>query len=637
MAVSCFPIGYCCAGLRKQNDDHEMDVELTPLKQENLAEPSPRSEAEASTCPRCLQICLVMCGALLLLLVCSVLALAVYLFGVHGTCAIARGDFNAVASQPFGANGVPIQRTLAFPKVEFLHLDPPPNQVSIRKRKDILRIGAQIPRKTASGEWWRGNELGYLVFNPFFWQERGIDPPSIALGSRPSQHAAVRPFLERLFDASSPSVQREVTALIQRFLEERRGAGSLVVLNDLYVMTYQILSRVVLGLNVSFAEGQEFANVQSDLLMYGMATELLPGSFYPLVGHALGMYTLQSKLNEYARRYGEVLEQRFGPELAREDCSPSHNCTVQLASAVLDAMVAAGGASVPQLIGTGLGVLYSKDASSPVPESAGDFDFSAVMEGKEEQFFWEVLRLYPPVVGVPYWEKLAPCEGGGAEAEGRRRLSNETAVAPANESGGAGGPATAHSGERHRLRPSPPPPAPRPTPGPTPAPGPPANRSAPSEAPVAAPADRPESASNRSAGSSATHEGCLDKVWTDLSRSGQLGQWGSGQRVVMSIPSAQKSKKAWGRDHREFVLRPLDTYKANSVGFAEMLVDNDFEGGRHNRVCPGKELALMIGASFFKLMNRSAWVPDTTDIVLQPCQAKYTVSTFKLHPVVSAR
>merc|ERR1712048_1543129 len=68
---------------------------------------------------------------------------------------------------------------------------------SVMRWDDVWAIGAQLPEKEWSGEWWRGNELGYIINNPIFWSESDVDPLTILLGATPSQHAAVRPTIEK--------------------------------------------------------------------------------------------------------------------------------------------------------------------------------------------------------------------------------------------------------------------------------------------------------------------------------------------------------------------------------------------------------------------------------------------------------
>jgi len=86
----------------------------------------------------------------------------------------------------------------------------------------------------------------------------------------------------------------------------------------------------------------------------------------------------------------------------------------------------------------------------------------------------------------------------------------------------------------------------------------------------------------------------------------KVNQYQGGTRVVPNMALAQRDLKVWGPTGNDFVVRPLEDY-AKSVGFAEMAVDNTVAGGRMNRVCPGKTLALTIGTSFFKAFDKASW------------------------------
>merc|ERR1740121_1097743 len=126
----------------------------------------------------------------------------------------------------------------------------------------------------------------------------------------------------------------------------------------------------------------------------------MPGELYGIAGYKDLAGSVANKVLQYEKR----LEIRFGRTLAGESCFPSPNCTRQLASAIWDSLYAAGGASLPAGLAAGLAVLYSSGNTNP----ARDFEIPA---GMAPQFFWECLRYFPPVYGVPYWTKRPPCAG----------------------------------------------------------------------------------------------------------------------------------------------------------------------------------------------------------------------------------
>mmetsp|Transcript_50010 Transcript_50010/g.160764 ORF Transcript_50010/g.160764 Transcript_50010/m.160764 type:complete len:278 (-) Transcript_50010:52-885(-) len=86
----------------------------------------------------------------------------------------------------------------------------------------------------------------------------------------------------------------------------------------------------------------------------------------------------------------------------------------------------------------------------------------------------------------------------------------------------------------------------------------------------------------------------------------KVNQWQGGTRQVPNLALAQRDPNKWGPTSNEFVVRNLIEYK-KSVGFAEMAEDNTVAGGKMNRICPGKTLALMIGETFLKLFKKGDW------------------------------
>lgn len=112
-----------------------------------------------------------------------------------------------------------------------------------------------------------------------------------------------------------------------------------------------------------------------------------------------------------------------------------------------------------------------------------------------------------------------------------------------------------------------------------------------------------------------------------------VNQWQGGIREVIFLAHAQKDKHRWGRNASDFIIRNLSDYNNNSVGFAEMAVDKSVDGGRNDRSCPGKDLALLIGRVFFEEMKLDNWTSDAPgDIKLDPNGAVTQVDAFTLRP-----
>lgn len=95
----------------------------------------------------------------------------------------------------------------------------------------------------------------------------------------------------------------------------------------------------------------------------------------------------------------------------------------------------------------------------------------------------------------------------------------------------------------------------------------------------------------------------------------KVNQFVGGTRDVPVLALAQWDPLKWGADASEFKLRDVHDYAAFSLGFAEGAVDNSTNGGKNNRVCPGKDAALLIGSKFFELFQKSHWMAKSASTI----------------------
>jgi len=389
---------------------------------------------------------------------------------------------------------------------------PGPGSTSYMRWDDVWEIGSKLPEKEWAGEWWRGNELGYIINVPVFWSGSGISPMSIVLGSTPKQHAAIRPIMETMW-AIKPGSQQMVQKRVREFL--RRESISLP--GDTTALVHQILNEVGLHRDVSFENAQKFLALQTKVVALGTVGHLVPGFLSNLV-----MGSITAGQSEYVNEYMSLVEKLYGDKLKHEDCSPSVNCSVQLASATWDALYAAGGLSVPGTINTGLGLLFDSSENSPAQSNI------QYNKDKALEFYWESIRFFPPVVGFPHWRTRPTCAGSTADE-----------TAKLNKSDGKTEPCKLGS-----------------------------------------------------------------NTWAGYP---EVSQYEGGARHIPNLAIAMSDPRKWGSDSAKFKIRPLSDYNNYSVGFAEMAVDNKVAGGRMNRICPGKELALMIGKTFFEEFDKDLW------------------------------
>lgn len=89
-----------------------------------------------------------------------------------------------------------------------------------------------------------------------------------------------------------------------------------------------------------------------------------------------------------------------------------------------------------------------------------------------------------------------------------------------------------------------------------------------------------------------------------------VNQYKGGMRWLPNIAIAQLDPDKWGEDASMFKLRPLEHYHKYSLGFAEAAVDESVAGGRMNRDCPGKALALLMGKTFLERFMPGEWLVD---------------------------
>lgn len=376
---------------------------------------------------------------------------------------------------------------------------------------EVQRQGALLPKLQHDGSVWRGNELGFIISNPYFWPE--VSPPAVMLGATVDQHMVIRPILESIFGphASSRWSPAMVSESVQQFLSAR---ATIDVQTDIKAWTHQLLFKVAFDAEVSWTDAVEFVGMQTKLTTYSTLAQLLPAE---IAGYnvkdalfdATGASEVRAYLQQLVQSYVPHVEREFGPALAEVGdaaCLPTASCALQLASALLDTFAAAGGLSVPSAISTALGVLFSDHATNP----AGT-EFSQTYSGtgtEPSRLFYESMRVFAPVVGFPWWTTApTPTHMAGSDCEG---------------------------------------------------------------APCA-------------------------------------NQYQGGERNVLNLALAQRDRAQWGADAETFRLRTHAEYAASFVGFADMAVDSSVAGGKMDRACPGKDLAVQIGSTFFEQFDAGAW------------------------------
>mmetsp|Transcript_29840 Transcript_29840/g.75157 ORF Transcript_29840/g.75157 Transcript_29840/m.75157 type:complete len:1398 (+) Transcript_29840:84-4277(+) len=422
-----------------------------------------------------------------------------------------------------------------------------PGSICYNTWQDVWDWGSQIPEGQWNGTLWRGHELGTGFLSPYLWSSRGIDPFA-ALGVEPNQHAAVRPALEKMWGTGGKNsaeyrrTEDMVRASIQEFLADRRKNGLKVdMLGDVMAWAHQVLYKKAFKRDITLMEGKVFMVFQ--LLYLGLA---LQSDTEPVLAKVPFLLpTLRQQVARIVRSYEPIVQEMYADDLDGLDCSPSTSCVTQLASAILDAFLLAGGVSLTVSINAGIALLYSTAEPMGTPYSGNEevenppdswlawgnpFPDMAYEHGQELQFYWEVLRYFAPVGSVASWTKPVTCAG----------LSEDQTKALLKD-GGASQPCPL---EGYNL-----------------------------------PQDIP-----------------------------RVNQYtGGAGHIFPVLPVAMRDPAKFGADANTFRIRELDVYKW-SVGFGEMAENSKVANGMMNRSCPGKSFTLMVGSLFFEEFNKQDWV-----------------------------
>lgn len=272
--------------------------------------------------------------------------------------------------------------------------------VSFLGWKQIWEQGKAYPAGEWSGKYWRGNELGITIFQPYFWSSIDLYPYSVGLGSTPLQHSVVRPCLVRAF-----GVQQDTEAFIRShlksFFADRARQGQLNGRKDINVWVIMILSKFALGNAFLYKEALDFADAVWTLPRIALFGQLLPRALYRST-----FSEQEGNIKKYVKAFIPDVTRKYKDLLVGKDCSPSKSCFVQVAAGFFESLALAGGLSVTGAIHTGTAILFSKHESNPYPQATIPSTPSGPL-----QFFWEVLRVFPPVAGFPRWETRPTCPG----------------------------------------------------------------------------------------------------------------------------------------------------------------------------------------------------------------------------------
>lgn len=295
----------------------------------------------------------------------------------------------------------------------------------------VRQLGSEMPRKEWSGEWWRGNELGTVINNPYYYyaadanNNSNLSPLSIALGISPKQHAAIRPIFERAFMLNKnnfDSVRKYVEHTAAEMLADRKAKGSLNHV-DIKIWFHKVINKITFNRHVDDTYCRKFIATQGKFLSTQIISQSIPSVLYGQDPLKLG--ATRESVKQYVDEYKQLLLEQYADLLEGQDCSPSASCAHQAAYGIFDAFVAAGGVSVPGTIFQSLAVAFSTDPSNPAGKPL------SYRTEEADQMIWEAIRIFPPVVVFPYWSPRPTCSGlDPAQTAALNHPNGETAPCP---------------------------------------------------------------------------------------------------------------------------------------------------------------------------------------------------------------
>lgn len=155
--------------------------------------------------------------------------------------------------------------------------------------------------------------------------------------------------------------------------------------SDLSVWVTQVLHKIMLGLDISWDDGAAFMEMQGKILV----GTVMPEALIPVLGIDAA---LREKADRMAR-YKPAVQAMF------PDAKFTEFQLTLLTSATLDALMFAGGASIPLMLSYCLAMIYSTWGRENLP-AGFKLKKSILM-----RYAYEVVRRFPPVNGVCWMEK----------------------------------------------------------------------------------------------------------------------------------------------------------------------------------------------------------------------------------------
>jgi len=205
-------------------------------------------------------------------------------------------------------------------------------------------------------------------------------------------HSLVRPIIDGIFGHAAGWDVSTVQKSAVDFIGKR---SKMNFQTDPKIWTTQVLHQMAFGVEISEEEAQDFVDFQGKVVpTVGIPQFVVDAArvanMEDKLHQALNIPDVLAKKDEWLKRWTPVVKERHC-----QHCSDTE--TAMVASNVLDALIFAGGLSVPGVISPGISVLYAGDGS-PSPGFK-------LTQANALLFAWETARYFPPVLGFPYVDK----------------------------------------------------------------------------------------------------------------------------------------------------------------------------------------------------------------------------------------
>lgn len=257
--------------------------------------------------------------------------------------------------------------------------------------KDMLEEWAP---KQKDGTLKRYNELGVQIQNNVMWPETG----TIALGYGLAQGGVVRPTVYGAFDGSQRPEGTPcdgstcwTKAWLKSVFRARFQSMDSFSAGDLKWFITLPLHKIAVNANLTDEEAQEFGAYMMAFIIPAPAPQSIADS--GIFKTLLGIGGKLKKKAGYIERMKAGLKQKYPEQMKNDD-------TLTLASSsFLDALLLAGGLSVPTILEFMLALYYTWWFQRPTALNGANLGDNTTLYN----FMFETMRRYPAVAGVPRW------------------------------------------------------------------------------------------------------------------------------------------------------------------------------------------------------------------------------------------